>query len=214
MPIRICVVEDQSLIRHGLCSLLGLSEDFQVVGEAQDGVEALVLVPRLKPDVLLLDIRMPRLDGIGLLKALASARALPPTLMLTTYDEDALFFEALQCGAKGFLLKDVSPALLAEAIRTLAAGGTYIQPALTERGVQAQGREAPEEWIDPGFTDRELEILRLMAGGYNNREIADALGIAEGTTKNHISSILLKLGVRDRTRAVLKAMSLGYLGPG
>ncbi len=212
MPIRVCVVEDQALIRHGLCSLLALSTAVEVVGEARDGLEAVDLVPRLKPDVLLLDIRMPGLDGLGVLRELHRLQALPPTLMLTTFDDDGPLFEALRCGAKGYLLKDVSPGQLLEAIQALAQGGTYIQPALTERVRQAHPRTAPLPWGEPSFTGRELEVLRLMAGGYTNREIADALGIAEGTTKNHISSILLKLGVRDRTRAVLKALEQGYLG--
>lgn len=211
MPVRVCVAEDQALIRHGLCSLLAQWEDVEVVGEARDGREAMEIVPRVKPDVLLLDIRMPGLDGLAVLRGLSSLRALPPTLMLTTYDDDGSLFEALRAGAKGYLLKDVSPQMLREAIRALAAGGTLIQPALTERARRAVPATGGASRSDPPFTEREREVLRLMAGGFNNREIGDGLVMAEGTVKNHISSILLKLGVRDRTRAVLKAMEVGVL---
>ena len=210
MAIRVCVVEDQALIRHGLCSLLALTPDVQVVGEAGDGREAMRLVPHLKPDVLLLDIRMPGIDGLGVLRGLTALRALPPTLMLTSFDDDATLLEALKAGARGYLLKDVSPAELTRAIQALAAGESYIQPALTDHA----RRPADPRPLGSGghpFTEREREVLRLLAGGFNNREIADALAMAEGTAKNHISSILLKLGVRDRTRAVLKAMDLGFL---
>lgn len=211
MAVRVCVVEDQALIRHGLCSLLALRPEVQVVGEARDGREAMRLVPGLRPDVLLLDIRMPNLDGIGVLRGLSAIKALPPTLMLTTFDDDATLFEALREGAKGYLLKDVSPAELVQAIQALAAGGTFIQPALTDHARRpAEPRQVTTGGGSP-FTEREREVLRLLAAGYNNREIADALDMAEGTAKNHISSILLKLGVRDRTRAVLKALELGFL---
>ena len=211
MAVRVCVVEDQSLIRHGLCSLLSASDEVDVIGEAKDGREAMRLVPQLRPDVLLLDIRMPGMDGIGVLKGLSAIRALPPTLMLTTYDDDDSLFTAVRMGARGYLLKDTSPAQLIAAIRTLAAGETFIQPALTERAREAQGPRPASTIENPGFTEREREVLRLLAGGFSNREIADALEMAEGTTKNHISSILLKLGVRDRTRAVLKAMEQSYI---
>lgn len=213
-PIRVCLVEDQTLVRKGICSLLALAPGFEVVGEAEDGVAALELIPRLKPDVVLLDMRMPRVDGIGVLKGLRAGNSLPPTLILTTFDDDELLFEGLKAGAQGFLLKDVDLDQLTAAIRTLASGGHLIQPALTERAVRNLGRrEQPKEDIFPRerLTDRERDILRLLSGGYSNREIASALSLAEGTVKNHTSSILAKLGVRDRTRAVLKALEIGYL---
>jgi len=213
-PIRVCLVEDQTLVRKGIRSLLALAPGFEVVGEAEDGMAALELIPRLKPDVVLLDIRMPKVDGIGVLKGLRAGGSLPPTLILTTFDDDALLFEGLKAGARGFLLKDVDLDQLVTAIRTLASGGNLIQPALTERAVRSLGRrEQPREELVPRerLTDREQEILRLLSGGYSNREIATALGLAEGTVKNHASSILAKLGVRDRTRAVLKALEIGYL---
>lgn len=210
--IRVCVVDDQTLVRQGIRTLLGLVADLEVVAEADGGDAALALIPDVMPDVVLLDLRMPDKDGLEVLRELRRAGALPPTIVLTTFDEDALFLEAIRAGAKGFLLKDVSLERLTGAIRTVAAGGTLIQPAVTERILRAAleaGCQFPS--LDPPdpLTDREVEILRLMTGGYNNREIADALGVVEGTVKNHISSILSKLGVRDRTRAVLKGLEMG-----
>jgi DNA-binding NarL/FixJ family response regulator len=212
--IRVCVVDDQTLVRQGIRTLLGLVEGIEVVGEADGGRAALALLPGLRPDVLLLDLRMPDLDGVGVLRELRAFGDPPPAIVLTTFDDDALFLEAIRAGARGFLLKDVSLERLAEAIRTVAAGGTLIQPAVTERVLRAAldaGCEFPS--LDPPdpLTEREVEVLRLMTGGYNNREIADGLGVAEGTVKNHISSILSKLGVRDRTRAVLKGLEMGLL---
>ena len=182
--------------------------------EAADGEEALRVIAGEKPDVVLLDMRMPKLDGVGLLRALAERGDAPPTLILTTFDDDELLFEGIRAGAKGFLLKDVSLDRLTAAIRSLATGGTFIAPAVTERilrGLVQPKRE--REVLAPGdrLTEREVEVLRLMASGYSNREIGDALGIGEGTIKNHISNILSKMGVRDRTRAVLKGFELGYL---
>ena len=212
--IRVCVVDDQTLVRQGIRTLLGLVEGIEVVGEADGGRAALALLPGLRPDVLLLDLRMPDLDGVGVLRELRASGDPPPAIVLTTFDDDALFLEAIRAGARGFLLKDISLERLAEAIRVVAAGGTLIQPALTERVLRAAldaGCEFPS--LDPPdpLTEREVEVLRLLTGGYNNRESADSLGVAEGTVKNHISSILSKLGVRDRTRAVLKGLEMGLL---
>lgn len=212
--IRVCVVDDQTLVRQGIRILLGFVEGIEVVGEADGGRAALALLAGLRPDVLLLDLRMPDLDGVGVLRELKATGDPPPAIVLTTFDDDALFLEAIRAGARGFLLKDVSLERLAEAIRAVAAGGTLIQPAVTERVLRAAldaGCEFPS--LDPPdpLTEREVEVLRLMTGGYNNREIADGLGVAEGTVKNHISSILSKLGVRDRTRAVLKGLEMGLL---
>jgi DNA-binding NarL/FixJ family response regulator len=175
------------------------------------GVAAIV---RERPDVVLLDVRMPRKDGLSVLRDLHAAGTLPPTILLTTFDDDDALLEAVKAGARGYLLKDVSLERLTETIRSVASGGTVIRPALTERvlrGLEHVRRDF--EALDPPdpLTKREIEILRLMAGGYSNREIADALGTAEGTVKNHASSILSKLGVRDRTRAVLKALERGYI---
>ncbi|MDX1502796.1 MAG: response regulator transcription factor [Thermoanaerobaculia bacterium] len=212
--IDVFLVEDHAIVREGLRSLLDLVDDVRVVGEAADGEAAVAEIPALRPDVVLLDLRMPKLDGLGVLHRLSASGELPPTLILTTFDDDAGLFAALRAGARGFLLKDVSLDGLTHAIRTLAAGGTMIQPAVTHRALQGLGDLRHDfESLDPPdpLTERETEILRLMAGGYSNREIAAAFELAEGTVKNHISSVLSKLGVRDRTRAVLKAFELGLI---
>jgi len=212
--IRICLVEDQTIVREGLRALLKLSPDFTVVAEAADGAEAIDVIEREKPDVVLLDLRMPKLDGVGVLRRLRERGTLPPALILTTFDDDAMLFEAVRAGARGWLLKDVSLERLTSAIRTLAEGGTCIEPVITERimraldgsGVAFDSAELPEP-----LTDREKTILRFLAGGYSNREISGLLEISDGTVKNHISSVLAKLGVRDRTRAVLKAIDMGII---
>lgn len=212
--IGVFLVEDQAIVRQGLRSLLDLVDDIEVVGEAADGLEAVARIPEVAPDVVLLDLRMPQLDGLGVLERLGRSDRLPPTLILTTFDDDASLLEGIRAGAKGFLLKDVSLEQLTDAIRALASGGTMIQPAVTDRVLRGLEGVRPEfESLDPPdpLTERETEVLRLMAGGYSNREIAQAFGLAEGTVKNHISSILSKLGVRDRTRAVLRAIELGLI---
>lgn len=212
--IGVCIVEDQTLVRQGLRTLLALADDIEVIGEAQDGEQALEIVPRTRPDVLLLDLYLPKLSGLEVLTRLRDANALPPTLILTTFDEDHLILGSLRAGAKGFLLKDVSLEQLTAAIRTLAGGGTLIQPAITERLLQNRHRvrcDFPSSPLPGPLSGRELQILHLMARGYSNCEIAQAMAIAEGTVKNYVSSVLSKLGVRDRTRAVLKALEAGVL---
>ncbi len=212
--IRVCVVEDQTLVRQGIQTLLGLVEDIEVVAEAQNGDEALAIIPQVKPDVVLLDMYLPKRSGLEVLRTLRDADALPPTLVLTTFDDDHLVIGALRAGAKGFLLKDVSLDQLTMAIRTLAGGGMLVQPIVSERASQGTDRppyEFPSSVSPEPLTGRELDILRLMARGHSNREIADALTITEGTVKNYVSGILAKLGVRDRTRAVLKALETGVL---
>jgi DNA-binding NarL/FixJ family response regulator len=212
---RVLIVDDQTLVRQGIRSLLALAEGIEVIGEAADGVEALERIEALAPDVVLLDLRMPRLDGIGVLEALRDRADATPCLILTTFDDDAALLAGLGAGAKGYLLKDVSLQHLTDAIRALAQGRTMITPALTERvlrGLRSLGGGGDDAALAPEpLTERETEVLRLMAGGYSNKEIARALGVAEGTVKNHVSSVLSKLGVRDRTRAVLKAVDLGLL---
>ncbi len=212
--IRVCIVEDHTIVRQGLRSLLSLAHDIEVVAEAADGREALTVIPQATPDVVLLDMQMPKLDGLGVLSELGVRGWLPPTLILTTFDDHELVLRGIRLGARGFLLKDVTLDQLTEAIRMLAGGGTLINPAVTERIVQGIARVAPEfesdQRPDP-LTDRERQVLRMIASGYSNREIADALCVAEGTVKNHISKILAKLGVRDRTRAVLKGIELGFI---
>lgn len=212
--IKVCLVEDQNLVRQGLRTLLGLAGDIEVTGEAQDGEAGIEMIRRARPDVVLLDMYLPKLSGMRVLESLQQTSELPPTLILTTFDEDELVLGGLRAGAKGFLLKDVSLDQLTTAIRSLAGGGTFIQPAITERLLQNRHRlrcDFPSLPTPDPLSDRELETLSLMARGYNNREIADALAIAEGTVKNYVSSVLAKMGVRDRTRAVLKALESGLL---
>jgi DNA-binding NarL/FixJ family response regulator len=212
--IRVAIVDDQTLVRRGIRSLLELAGDIEVVAEAADGEEAVAMVRRDRPEVVLLDVRMPKRTGIDALRDLQASGDLPPTILLTTFDDDEALIEGVKAGARGYLLKDVSLEQLTGAIRTVARGDTLIRPAVTERvlrGLEHVRRDFDSLSPPDPLTRRELEILRLMAGGYSNREIADALGTAEGTIKNHASSILSKLGVRDRTRAVLKALELGYI---
>jgi DNA-binding NarL/FixJ family response regulator len=212
--IQVALVDDQTLVRQGIRSLLDLTDDIRVVAEASDGDEALRMIPECRPEVLLLDVRMPKRSGIDVLRALRAAGGDVPTILLTTFSDDSVALEGVRAGARGFLLKDVSLEQLADAIRTVAAGGTLIRPAVTARALRGIEERPPAfPGLDPPdpLTPRETEVLRLIAGGYSNREIADALGTAEGTVKNHASVILSKLGVRDRTRAVLKALELGWI---
>lgn len=210
--IRLVIADDQTLVRQGIRGLLELASDLRVVGEAADGDEAVRLVAEKRPDVVLLDVRMPGRGGLEVLEALAGR--LPPTILLTTFDDDQVLIEGIRRGAKGFLLKDVPLRQLTAAIRTVAAGGTLFRPAVTHRvlaGLPAVRR--PFDRLEPPdrLTPRETQVLRLVAGGYSNREIAGALATAEGTVKNQVSAILSKLGVRDRTRAVLLALELGWI---
>ena len=189
--IRVFIADDQLLVRQGIRALLELDDSIRVVGEAGDGGEAVERVSQAAVDVLLLDIRMPRKSGIEVLRELGT-----------------------RGGARGFMLKDVSYDQLIAAIRAVAEGGTLFQPAVTERLLRAAGSvHVGTEARPERLTEREIEVVRLMSGGYSNREIGRALGAAEGTIKNHVSSILAKLGVRDRTRAVLKALEIGLLNP-
>jgi len=210
--IRVFIADDQLLIRQGIRTLLEMDGGISVVGEAADGVETIARVPTAPADVLLLDIRMPHKSGIQVLRELSEKGALLPTLILTTFDDTDVVLDGIRAGARGFMLKDVSYDQLIAAIRAVAGGATVFQPAVTARLLQAAGRvhiqtDTPSERL----TNREVEVVRLMSGGYSNKEIAHALNTAEGTIKNHVSSILAKFGVRDRTRAVLKALEAGLL---
>jgi DNA-binding NarL/FixJ family response regulator len=212
--ISVLLVDDQTLVRQGVRSLLDLSDEIRVVAEASDGAQALEMIPTVKPDVVLLDMRMPNMSGLDVLNALREKPDVPPIIILTTFDDDQLVLAGMKAGAKGYLLKDVSLEQLVEAVKAVAAGGSLVAPVVTQRLLSGlknmQNDFASLDRPDP-LTDRETEILRLMASGYSNKEIANSLGVAEGTVKNHVSNILSKLGVRDRTRAVLKAFELGIV---
>jgi len=216
-PNRVLLVDDQTLVRQGIRSLLTLAAQVEVVAEAADGIDALAAIEETRPDVVLLDLRMPRLDGAGTLKALAERDFRPPVLVLTTFDDDEAVLDVLRAGARGFLLKDVTLDELVHAIETLARGGRLVQPAVTAALLQRLADRPAADNEHPAaqaLTTREVEILVLMAGGFANREIARALHLAEGTVKNHVSSILLKLSARDRTRAVLGGLELGLFRGG
>nr|WP_196140141.1 response regulator transcription factor [Aliikangiella sp. G2MR2-5] len=208
------LVDDQMLVREGIKSLLNLSDKVTVVGEAKDGSEVVDSIGHCQPDVILLDLSMPKIDGIGTLNLLASEGITIPVIILTTFDDHEFILKGIQAGAKGYLLKDVSLETLIDAIETVYAGNRLMQPAITERLMQGlQGYksefEAPEN-IEP-LSPREMEVLGLMASGCSNKEISEALHKSEGTIKNHVSNLLAKLGVRDRTRAVLLAIEKGIL---
>ncbi len=209
--IKVMLVDDQNLVRKGLHSLLELSDKIEVIAEAVDGVDAIEKIPQTDVDVVLLDMRMPRLNGLDVLQQLSASDQLPPTIILTTFDDDELVLKGIESGARGFLLKDISLDDLVDAIERVHAGESIVKPVLTKRLLKGLENSSPDfislEQPDP-LTERETEILRLMSGGYSNKEIARALNVAEGTVKNHVSNILSKIGVRDRTRAVLKAFEL------
>lgn len=212
--IKVFLVDDQNLVRQGVQALLDIATEIEVVGEASNGQEALEKIPELKPDVVLLDMRMPGLSGLDVLHELSSIKQLPPTIILTTFDDEELILAGVKAGAKGYLLKDVPLEELVDGIKQVAEGKTIVRPQITQRILEGVD-ELKNEFIsldrpDP-LTNRETEILRLMAGGFSNKEIANSIFVAEGTVKNHVSNILSKLGVRDRTRAVLKALELGLI---
>lgn len=209
--LKLVLIDDQQLVRAGIRGLLQLSDRVEVVAEGSDGSEAVALVKAHKPDVVLMDMRMPQMNGAAATQALRSAGLDAPVIILTTFDDHDQVLEAMTAGATGYLLKDCSLESLIEAVESVASGGTMIQPGITEtllRGLaQRRPEEKPAHDIEP-LTARETQVIRLMAGGYSNREIAQALNNSEGTVKNHVSNILAKLGVRDRTRAVLKSIEL------
>jgi DNA-binding NarL/FixJ family response regulator len=215
--IRIVLVDDQLLVRRGIKSLLELAGDMVVVADVGTADEGAAAIRQHHPDVVLLDIRMPGKSGIELVRELRESAELPPTILLTTFDDDEALMDGVKAGARGFLLKDISLELLTDAIRGVASGENMIRPAITQHVLRGLDRIRPETEASDlrdtpeHLTKRELDVLRLIAGGYSNREISAALGTVEGTVKNHASSILAKLGVHDRTRAVLKALELGVL---
>lgn len=214
--IRILLVDDQSLFREGLHTLLSVQAGFEVVGEAANGEEALRIAVTLRPDVVLMDVRMPLLDGVSATKRLRSILPDCHVLVLTTFDDDEYVFEALRAGAIGYLLKDAQSEKLFEAIRSASRGESFLQPAVASKVVAEFARLTgkPASHLQPltdPLSEREKEILLLVAAGASNREIAMQLVIAEGTVKNHVTNILGKLGVSDRTQAALKARELGFV---
>ena len=213
--IRVLVVDDEDLVRSGLRMILGAEGDLDVVGEASDGLAALAAVADLKPDVVLLDIRMPGLDGLEVARRLAAGHPATAVVMLTTFDNDEYVFAALEAGAAGFLLKDAPAGRLAEAVRAAATGDAVLAPSVTRRVVRRLVEAPPvvEPRMPDDLTDREREVLALMAEGLSNAEIAARLVIGEGTVKTHVARILTKLGVRDRLQAVVLAFRSGFTKP-
>jgi DNA-binding NarL/FixJ family response regulator len=215
-PIRILLVDDQRLMREGLRILLELEHGLQVVGEAENGESALDAYSSLWPDVVLMDVRMPGMDGVEATWRLREHWPDARVIILTTFDDDEYVFEGLRAGALGYLLKDVSGHDLAEAIHTVAGGGALIQPSVARKVVAEFARMAPparpaDAGLPEPLSDREREILELLAQGLSNREIAGRLSLAQGTVKNYVTIILQKLGTRDRTQAALRARELGLI---
>jgi DNA-binding NarL/FixJ family response regulator len=210
--IRVAIADDQALIRSGLRALLQTFDGLEVIGEAANGEEAISLVSELRPDVLLLDVRMPRLGGVEVLGKLAALGCSVPTLLLTTFEDDSALVAGVRAGARGFLLKGVTAEVLVQAIQTIARGESYLFASLAAMPAEPAG-EWRKDALDQPFplTAREKEILKLMTSGISNRQIASALRLSEGTVRNHASNIFSKLGVCDRTRAVLHALDRGLV---
>ena len=216
--IRVLIADDQALVRGGFHSILAGQHDIEVVGEAEDGAEAVDAAGRLYPDVVLMDIRMPGVDGIEATRRIA-ARGLPSrVLVLTTFDLDDYVYDAMKAGASGFLLKTAPPRQLADAVRTVAAGEALLAPSVTRRLVEQFVRRPPPGARVPHgleeLTERELEVLRLIAQARSNAEIADRLVVSEATVKSHVNRILTKLDLRDRAQAIVLAYETGLVEPG
>ena len=215
MPIRVLLVDDQTLVRTGFRLILGSESDIEVVGDAADGQEGVELGRRLRPDVVLMDIRMPKVDGIEATRRLTKDAPATRVVILTTYDLDEYVFDALRAGASGFILKDAPPDQLVNAVRVAAGGDALLAPSVTRRLVEEFARRTPRAELPLGeLTPRELEVLRLMARALSNAEIADRLVVSEGTVKTHVARILDKLGCRDRVQAVVAAYESGLVQPG
>jgi DNA-binding NarL/FixJ family response regulator len=215
-PITILLVDDQPLFREGLRTLLSVRPDLKVVGEAGDGEEAIKLCRTLKPAVVLMDLQMPVLDGVEATRRLHHEQPDSRVIVLTTFDDDEMVFDGLRAGALGYLLKDAPSEKLAEAIRAAARGESFLQPSIAAKVVAefarlTTKRSPPAQALIEPLSDREQEILALIATGATNREIGNQLFLAEGTVKNHVTNVLGKLGVRDRTQAALKAREMGLV---
>ncbi len=212
--IRVVLADDQPLVRTGLRMILSTEPDIEVVGEAADGQAAVDLCAQLCPDVVLMDVRMPNLDGIGATRAITAAVEAPRVLVLTTFDLDEIVYDALRAGASGFLLKDAPEERLTTAIRVVADGGSLFAPSVTRRLITEFSRHHQDDPPDlGGLTERELDVLRLVARGMSNTEIGTELYVTENTVKTHVARILAKLGVRDRVQAVVAAYESGLVRP-
>jgi DNA-binding NarL/FixJ family response regulator len=214
--IRVLLADDQALVRSGFRLILETREDLEVVGEAEDGREAVELARKLRPDVILMDVRMPDVDGVEATRRLSVLGSTARVLILTTFDLDEYVYEAIRAGASGFLLKDVQPAQLVDAVRVVAAGEALLAPTVTRRLLDQFAGQLPSSRPPPELarlTERELEILTLMADGLSNAELAERLFLSETTVKTHVSSVLRKLGLRDRVQAVVLAYQSGLARP-
>jgi len=214
--IRVLLADDQALVRSGFRMILEARDDLEVVGEAATGSEVIELAARLDPDVILMDIRMPDLDGVEATRQLTASETRARVLILTTFDLDEYVYDAIRAGASGFLLKDVQPAQLVEAVRVVADGEALLAPTVTRRLLERFASELPDEKPPvslEALTPRELEILRLVASGLSNAEIAEQLVVTEATVKTHVSAVLRKLALRDRVQAVVLAYDTGLVRP-
>lgn len=214
--IRVLLVDDQALVRTGFRVILDAQPDLEVVGEADDGFDGVARAATLKPDVVCMDVQMPGLDGLEATRQITAEPDAPAVLVLTTFDRDDYLFQALEAGASGFLLKTTTPEQLIDAVRVLASGEALLSPAVTRRVISrfASAPPAPSADDDPAIaslTDREADVFRLLADGLSNVEIAAQLYVGEATVKTHVSNILLKLGVRDRVQAVVRAHRTGFV---
>jgi DNA-binding NarL/FixJ family response regulator len=218
--IRVLVCDDQALVRSGFRMIIDAREDLEVVGEAEDGLQAIALTRKLDPDVILMDVRMPELDGVEATRLVVAAGSRARVLILTTFDLDEYVYEAIRAGASGFLLKDVQPTQLVDAIRVVAAGEALLAPTVTRRLLDRFADRFPDGDKPPpppgldSLTERELEVLKLLAQGLSNAELAERLFLSEATVKSHISSVLRKLHLRDRVQAVVLAYEAGLVRPG
>lgn len=215
-PIRVLVVDDQALVRAGFRMILEAEPDVEVVAEAADGVEALAAVQLHEPDVVLMDVRMPNMDGIAAARQILDDGSSAKVVMLTTFDMDEYVYEALRAGASGFLLKDVPPERLVAGIRAVASGESLLAPSVTRRLIETYVRRQPARALPPAIkelTAREREVLELMAHGLSNGEIAEAFVVSETTVKTHVAHILGKLDLRDRVQAVVFAYECGLVQP-
>jgi DNA-binding NarL/FixJ family response regulator len=216
--IRVVIADDQGMVRSGFSTLLNSEPDIEVIGEAVNGQEAIARAAQLRPDVMLMDVRMPVLDGLQATREITAIPGAPKVLVLTTFDLDDYVYQALRWGASGFLLKDASARELADAVRVVAAGDALLSPGVTRRLIAEFARmgapRGPSRDSLDGLTERECEVLALVARGMSNAEIAGRLVVAEQTIKTHVSRILMKLGLRDRTQAVVLAYETGLVQPG